>query len=80
MSLSAYILRCNLSFNILKLKSKELRVSNRTDGHTEKWHDGRFSVRPSESSSVVPAAEIFIGQCLDWYQKLRLVGKVPGKI
>ena len=26
------------------------------------WHDGRFSVRASESSSVVPAAELLIGQ------------------
>ena len=26
------------------------------------WHDGRFSVRASESSSVVRAAELLIGQ------------------
>ena len=26
------------------------------------WHDGRFSVRASESSSVVQAAELLIGQ------------------
>ena len=34
------------------------------------WHDGRFSVRASESSFVVPAAELLIGQSLSWSQQL----------